>query len=282
MKFITIVYAVIIIAIILVAGYLYTGTGDRYAYRTVISGVKINSEIPLEDVQNLKTIALLNSSNNAAITCNFELSAISNSDRNGYLVKIENGKNAVYINPKITYIRGETDDEILNACHAFACLRDGIRCPDNFADIRDIMLNSDQMNLILDSNVTGKGIRAYTEISGALGYLQAIIIDKNKNGAIEPDEIDKNNILICPYLREGDICTLQPCRSIVKILNSTNETRDCSIEPGIYIQISDNNEIRIDGKKIILLGDEEHIHTEAIIVRDVLSPKWIRVMYGLD
>ncbi len=278
------IYAVLVIAVIGIgiAGYLYFGSNSRYPYETVISGVKINSEIPLEEIQNYKTIALLNSSNNAAITCNFELSAISDNNIMGYLVKIENGKNGVYINQRIAYIRGETDDEILNACHAFACLRDGIICPDNLADIRDIILNSDQMNIILDSNVTGKGISAYTEILYALGYLQATLIDYNKDGSIDREEIDKNDIWICPYLKDGETCKSQPCRNIVKILNATNETRNCNIEPGIYIQVSDNNEIRIEGGKIILSGDEDHIHTEAIIVRDILSPKWIRAMYGLD
>lgn len=98
------IYAILVIAVIGIVGYLYLNrgyiqetvvinniittfnvyniipnilSGDKYPYETVISGVKINSEIPLEEIQNYKTIALLNSSNNAAITCNFELSAIS-------------------------------------------------------------------------------------------------------------------------------------------------------------------------------------------------------------
>lgn len=297
------IYIAVIIAIIgvilsIIAITSYFHTYAKYPYGTVIGGVRIDSNIPLEDVQTLKTIALLNSSNNAATTCNFELSAISirgqnsrsfdtrgaesNPDRMGYLVKIENGKKGVHIDQGTAYIRGETDDEILDACHAFACIRDGIKCPDNFKEVRDIMLNSDQMNLILDSNVTGEGIRAYAEIMGALGYLQAVLVDYDKDDVIEQTEVNKNSVWIYPYIREEENCILQPFRNIIEILNATNETRDCNIEPGIYIQMSDNNEMKIEGGKIILSGDGEHIHTEAIIVRDILSPKWVRVMYGLD
>lgn len=283
MKLIYAVSVFLIIAIIAISGYFYLSnlSNNKYAYETVIGGVRINSEIPPEGVQGLKTIALLNSSDNAAITCNFELSAISNPDRRGYIVKIENGKKEVYITQKMAYIRGETDDEILDACHAFVCLRDGIKCPGNFRDIRDTISNSDRINVIFDSRLTGKGVRAYAEILGALGYLQAVLADSDKDGVIEQTEI-KNKMWIYPYLREGDNCTLQPFRSIIEILNATNETRDCNIEPGIYIQLSDNNEIEVDDGRIILSGDEEHIYTGAIILRDIISPQWIRVMYGLN
>lgn len=268
---------------ILVLVYVYSNR-PNYRYTAQISGVNVYSAIPLSELQTWKALSLYNSSGKAATTCNFELSAISIPDRKGPIVRIEKGISGIYImNNRSAYIRGSSEDEILDSCHEFACLIGGITCPEDFNEIRHIVMNSQDINLVLDSRAGGTaGPKAYAELLGALGYLQAILVDKNKDGMIEQKEIDQNTIWIYPYLMQGDTCTLQPFRSIVEILNTTNESRDCYISPAIYIIKSDKNEIKVDDLKIILSGDEQHIMAESIIVRDILSPKWIRAMYGMD
>ncbi len=272
----------ILIVGILALIYVYSNRTD-YRYGTEVGGVNIYSTIPLSELQTWNSLFLYNSSEKAGITCNFELSAISIPGRNGHVVRIERGTPGVYVNNRSAYIRGNSEEEILNSCHAFACLIEGIKCPENFSEIREIILNSEDINLVLDNRVGGiAGPKVYAELLGALGYLQAILVDKNRDGVIEQKEIDQNTVWIYPYLMEGDNCTLQPFRSIVEVLNTTNQSRDCYISPAIYIIKSDKNEIRVDDSKIILSGDEEHLMAESIIVRDILSPEWIRAMYGMD
>ena len=122
----------------------------------------------------------------------------------------------------------------------------------------------------------------YAEILGALGFVHARMVDTNGNGIIEQEEVDKNDVWIYPYVMSGDLCELQPFESAIEILNITNDTIRCNFKSGIFLVKSDKNEITIEGKKITISGDDAHIRIASVIVRDILSPEWIRVYYGLD
>lgn len=272
--------------IILVASFIGIRTySNSYPYSAKVSGVEVRSKIPLEKIQGWVDLALENTSGGAELTCNFELAAVSVPNRRGYKIRVERGEQGVYVREVEAYIQGKTDDELLDACHVFACLRENIKCPDNFTVIRKIIENTDDFNVIVDSDVSGAGARGYAEILGALGFLQASRVDINKDGFLDKGELAVNSVFIHSYVRENKFeCVQQPLSNLVQAINmsSNNSRRDCIISPGIYVTKSGVNEIRVDGYKIILAGDDEHLHTEAIILRDIISPKWIRAVYGLD
>jgi hypothetical protein len=75
---------------------------------------------------------------------------------------------------------------------------------------------------------------------------------------------------------------MQPLNNLVQRLNGSNETFDCArISPAIVLEESDANSIGLVDSRIILKGDDRRLHSEAIILRDVLAPEWIRRVYGM-
>lgn len=264
------VFALIIVSIVLLGSVYYYI--NYYPHSMYVGGVRIHSQTPIseEDLQKWKKIALFNTSDAGAITCNLELSAVSDLSNRGYKIYVEkDADKGIYISKTEAHIKGSTESDILDACHAFICLREGIKCPDNLRDIENIMLGGDNMSIIVDNDVVGSGVRAYVEIVGAFGYLQSSLFGT-----------EGKRVLIYLYLQEDDRCTLQDLQTMLQDVDGTNESIDCNIPGGIYLLKSDKNEIQIKGDKIILLGDDEHLYTEAIIIRSILSPEYVRAQSG--
>ncbi|RLI93267.1 MAG: hypothetical protein DRO89_00435 [Candidatus Altiarchaeales archaeon] len=253
-----------------------------YPYASTVAGVNVHSQIPISEIQYLKNIALFNNSNKAATTCNFELSAISTVDRYGYRVFIERGEKGIYVQRNAVYIRGNTDREILQACNVFSCIREGIECPENLWEIRDIIVNSKRINVILDINLKGPALRGYGDVLGALGYIQGenVLRDINGDGKIERWEVEENLIRIFPHIKEDNECKLQPISTAFQKLNATNETFNCSeLHPSIMFTKAEKNAIEVKNGDVIISGDDDHIGSACIILRDVISPEFIRSLY---
>ncbi len=258
----------------------------NYTYNTTVAGVNIYSTTSFSELKNWKNIVLSNPTNKAATTCNLELLAISTQYGRRYRVYVESGDAGVYVNNTSAYILWQTEDDILDACHAFACLRDNLICPDDLQRARDIVLNAKSISVIIDGRVREAGVRGYQELFGVLGYIQAqeALKDTDGDGEISRQELEDNLLLIYPYIMNGSTCTSQPFNSILQRVNITgNETFDCDkLDPSIQLISSDRNEIKITDDRITISGGDEEIHTAAVIIRDVLSPQYIRKIYGIE
>jgi hypothetical protein len=266
---------------------LWVNLQGQYAYETEISNIPVYSQIPLEDLQKWERIALFRNDNKGATTCNFEIAAISIPDKKGYRVNIKKGPESLYIRRKSAEIRGSNEEEILDSCHVFACLLSGVKCPENFQELRRKIPQENRMNLVLDTRLGSNGIRAYTEILGVLGFIQAKLVDIDKDKKFSDAEKLMNKVFIYPYMKNGSECGLQPFKNLVQGMIESNESINCDeISSGIFILKSEDegvkNEITVKNNKILLLGDENTIYKEAIILRDIISPKWIRTVYGLS
>ncbi len=248
----------------------------------VMYGVKIVSEIPLERLALMEYLAMDNDTKTPAeLTCKFELSAVSKPDPSGYRVRISEGDYGIYLRQKDADIKGRSQQEILTACHVFACLRDGIECP-NFMLLKSLIDGSDSMSVILDEGVGAAGGRGYAEIIGTLSYIQSSKVDTNGNEILEQDEVDANEFFIYPFVRTSEGCLTQPFNNLVQNWSVKKETVNCDrISPAIVIEVSNKSAITVDeGGRIVLSGSDDQIHTAAIILRDVLAPEWIRRIYG--
>jgi hypothetical protein len=250
-----------------------------------VSGVKVVSEIPLEEFQKARYdyIALYNTTvTKAELTCKFGLSAISKPDIRGYRIKIGEGDTGVYLGRREASIKGVGQQEMLDACHAFMCLREGINCSE-FSVLRWFVKNADSMSVLLDSDAGMEGGRGYAEVIGVLSFMQSRRVDVNGDGFLNQSEIDANEFFIYPFVMENDTCIPQPFHNLVENWTGGNETYDCgSIAPAIVFQISTEKSIKVDGDRIVLSGDDRALHDEAIILRDTLAPEWIRRIYGFD
>jgi hypothetical protein len=252
------------------------------AEESVLYGVKVTSEMPIERLQGMRYIALYNTTNSPAeLTCKFGLSAISIPSVNGYLIKFEEGEAGIHLGLKSATIRGSTESELLMSCHVFACLRDGIECP-NFLLLESFIDNADSISIILDSEVDQAGGRGYAELVGALSFIQSKRADRDGDGILEQAEVDANEFFIYPFIKEGDLCTAQPLNNMIQNWSRTNETVECArIAPSISLVDSDEQKIEATNERVILYGNGDKLHTSAIIVRDHLIPEWIRRVYGL-
>ena len=258
---------------------------EDYTYVQSIAGVTVYSQIPLEDLAFKQSIALYNASGRIETTCNFEISALSENNPNGYKVSVEDGGFGVYIDRNQAKIMGETDSQTLHACNVFNCLREEITCPGNMWDIREIILDEREINIAIDTKVAGEGAQGYGEILGAIGYLQSkyASTDFNGDGKLDGDELNRSIIKIFPYLKEGDNCTIQPMMTSLQVLNASNKTVPCSsLSPAIILENSDINQITLIGKTLTVTGDDAHINSASVIVRDLLSPEFIRRLYRLE
>lgn len=260
-------------------------SAKNYVYNNEVMGVRVYSMIPLTELQNYRNIALYNNSNRGAITCNFEIAAISTRDIAGYKVLIEEGEEGLFIEGDRAYIRGKTEDEILKACNVFACLIQGIECSPQIWGMREIIIREKKINVVVDSKLRGLALQGYGDVLGALGYIQAenAMFDLNGDGRISKEEIEENLIKIFPHIKEDNICRVQPITTQFQKLNATNETFRCdSLRPAIVLMKSDKNVIYAEGSRLIIAGDDERVGAGAIIVRDAISPEFIRSLYRIS
>ncbi len=279
----TALIAIKAIAIIFIAIMVLAYVTPKPTNQNIMFGVKVVSEIPLEKLTQYKAIALFNESRTGEeITCKFELSAISTPSPNGYRVQIQEGDFGIYIGEKEAQIKGSNPSEILNACHAFACLRDGIDCPDDFLDVDDMIGEAKSISIILDENVRRAGGRGYVEIMGALSFYQNSRADKNKDGKVGQIEVNANEFFIYPFLMTDEGCIAQPLHNVLQNWSGSEDPIDCAnIGPVIILEKADKASMKLEGNRLTLRGDDDLLHTQAIIVRDIISPRWIRRMYGL-
>jgi len=230
---------------------------DSYPYSDEILGISVNSKFPLESLQNFKAIALLNSSDPAITTCNYELSAISSLIKKGYIVRVERDSPGIYITEDGAWVRGRNNEEILSACSAFACLREGISCPDDLLDVAQILAKQEILHLVIDGNLGAKSFqKGIIAISYAIGTIQS------QTGAP-----------IHTWLRNGDTCV------IATVLDSTGLSRpnatenvSCDSVDGIHMLDSEQGEIRIDGDRITLQGSDSQVYAGTVIVQNIIAP----------
>jgi hypothetical protein len=261
-----------VLIILVVALFVLAKVVPKPTTETVMYGVKVVSEFPLEKLRSAEYIALYNTTATPAeLTCKFELSAISKPDPGGYRIRIEEGETGIYLKDKEAYIKGATQGDMLRACHVFACLRDGVTCP-NFDALDDFLGRADHMSLILDSKAGQASGRGYAEIMGGLSYLQS-----------KKADVDNATFFIYPFLMKGETCEPQPLNNLVQNLTRSNETFLCSdIAPAIILAESNESAIRVVGDQVFVSGSDDQVHTGAIIVRDYIAPEWVRRLYGFD
>jgi len=256
------VLAVLIVVVFGAYAYLnLTGPKDpsqgSYPYSGEVLGIEVKSEFPLESLQNFKAIALLNSSDAAITSCNYELSAISQMSRKGYIVRVEKDSPGIYIKGEGAWVRGRNSGEILSACHAFACLREGIECPDGLLDIPQILTEQEVLNLVIDSELGQKSFqKGIITIGYALGTIQS------QTGAP-----------INTWLRNGDVCILATVLNSTGLSKSnTTENVSCDSIDGVHMLDSEQGEIRIDGDRITLQGSDGQVYAGTVIVQNIVAP----------
>lgn len=228
-----------------------------YPYSDEVLGIEVKSKFPLESLQNFKAIALLNSSNVAITSCNYELSAISSPVMRGYLVSVERDSPGIYITEDGAWVRGRNSGEILAACHAFACLREGLECPDNLLQIPQILAGQEELNLVIDSELGQKSFqKGIITIGYALGTVQS------QTGAS-----------INTWLRTGDICILATVLNSTGLSKSnTTENVSCDSIDGIHMLYSEQGEIRMEGDRITLQGSDGQVYAGTVIVQNIIAP----------
>ncbi len=264
------------------AAYLFIETGKPAKAESVM-GVPVYSAIPLEEIQQKTAVGLLTPTGKAETTCTFEIRGASTLDPKGYMIHLERKPLGIYLEQNNAYIRGESDDDLLQACHAFMCLRENISCDSSLMLIKNITIRNKDMLIVIDNRTGNKAGQGYSELLGALGFMQAQRVDTNSDGQINSSEMNASKIYIYPYIQYGDNCQLQQFKNALQSFNITNDTVSCDlITNGIFLTPSNTNQIIIDGRRIMLEGDDAHIHTEATIVRDILSPEFIRAFYHLN
>lgn len=261
-------------------------SAPSYTYNSEVAGVGVHSQVPLSSLQDIRYIALYNNTDAAATTCNFELAALSTSSSSGYKVLVESGDAGVFILRDRAYIRGRTDDEIIRACNVFACIQQGIECSATMWNMSTLIREKKQINVMLDKNLRGSAMRGYGDVLGALGYIQAgsvVYEDVNGDGKINNADIEVNLIKIFPHIKDGNICAIQPITTTYQRLNETdNETFECDkLWPAIVFQKSNVSRIYYEGGQLIVAGDDDRVGAGAIIVRDALSPEFIRKYYNI-
>jgi len=275
--------AIIAVIILAAAAYYFYSGSDKPRYVKNVAGVMVSSKYPLAALANrTSTIGLHTYNSGAETTCNLELSGVlvaggAVPDRKGYDIQLQRAPQEIFLDWKGAYIRGETDEELLKSCHIFICIREGLDCPKNLMDIRNITLRNRDMLIVLDNRTDRDAVIGFVELQGALGYLQAQLADTNGDGRLNQTEVSNNKFHIYPYMMNGDSCKLMEFRSAIEELNITNDTAPCEFRSGIFLQKSRTNAIAIDGQKILITGDDASIHTGAVIVRDILAPEWIRI-----
>ncbi|MEM2918036.1 MAG: hypothetical protein QXY62_00840 [Candidatus Altiarchaeota archaeon] len=275
----------LILAIVAIAlgffSYRSLFSNENYPYTEIISNIPLYSKIPIEDLHKWKKTAVFKTDNKAGITCNFEISAISSPSVDGNRIEIKKGKEGIYIREKSAVISGSDDIEILNACHVFSCLLANVSCHENFLEIKNLIPYENKMNIVVDEKLSQNGVKAYSEILAAYGFIQAGIVDIDRDRKFSEYEKAINKVFIYPYVKNGDNCTRQKFKNLIQETEG-NITLQCEeIDSGIFIQYSNETKIEVREDKIYILGNDDRIQKAAIIVRDIIAPDWIRTLYGM-
>jgi len=253
-------------------------------------GVKVVSDKPVGDYVNLinsRGVTLLKTSTKGGLTCGFQFSATLSSMQGGYPVNMEEGEQGIYLYDKEAFIKGMTEDEMVTACNAFSCIANNITCPDNVAVLAKMFSSVEEMNIVVENYTNPAGVRAYSELLGVLSFMQAEKLDVNMDGAISEFELNNvsgNFLAIRPYVMSGGTCYPVPLLNLYQNFNpEENLTVSCSsLYNTIFIVNSTENKIAVDGSNVILYGDDDHLYKESVILRDAMSPKWIRVFYQVE
>ena len=270
------------------AAYMFFST-PSYTHKITIAGVNVESDIPLDEVTSWRFIDLRDSKDRDILTCNFELSAISLHDRDGHAIIVQKSDSTgIYIRKGSVLIEGDSPDNLLNACHAFACLRENVSCPDDLDLIYRKSREWKRINILLDSRLGVDAVSGYGDLLGALGYLQAQTAgpsDLNNDDVITREEMEASMedkmLLIFPYTLENNSCISQPFNSALQQINKTGNVFECSnLTPSIRFLKSDVNRMTVEDGNIIVEGDDIHVHTGAILLRDIIAPEFISKLYG--
>jgi len=226
-----------------------------------ISGVKIYTEIPVEELSRKKIDARRDSSDIAGY-CIDEVRDTEKENGN-YIVNFKKDEtNNIILKSGIAQI-GLKDYDMLS-CHIFLCLKNNIEC-NEINKIFDLLGKMENISVILDSNVINSNnsenttLQGYFELMKSIGVIQSYLYS---NGKL---------VYIKPYLMLNGTCILKTSMNDIQNLTQ-NETNNCDIE-GIYIIKNDSeNKIYTDGRKIILKGDSKALYVEEIILRTMITP----------
>ncbi|RLI90351.1 MAG: hypothetical protein DRO65_02880 [Candidatus Altiarchaeales archaeon] len=260
----------------------------RYPYEARILGVDVYSMVPLHEIPSWLWIYLEKTNDRAALICNFEIAAVSYPSLNGYKISFRKGnKNAIYISKKSAVIQGTDDANLLKACHVFFCLRENITLASNLSEISSFLKDKNEIYVIYDKSLGIDGLKGYAEIMMVLGYIQSKtlkLIDYNGDGIIDEKERNKSMmehmLKIYPFMRNGSICVPQPFKSLYQEFIPENKSYNCSnLKPAIILSLNKTREIRVEDTTLILMGDDKGLHSEAILLRDILEPEFIVVMH---
>jgi len=70
---------------------------------------------------------------------------------------------------------------------------------------------------------------------------------------------------------------------MVQNWSRTNKTSQCeNVVPAVIILPANESSIRIAGGQVVVSGSGDSVHSALIILRDIISPDWVRVFHGLN
>ena len=138
--------------------------------------------------------------------------------------------------------------------------------PENMSKIRDIVADSYEINIIWDGRISA---RDYPKsFNGTQALYHAIGVLSSSEGSPE---------YVYSYIKENESCYLDSSLTFKDVPKPFSQPalktpQSCDIDQAIYILVSDKNEVRIEGSRIYLLGDDEHLYEEEINVSRVIAP----------
>jgi len=220
-----------------------------------ISGVEVKSEIQIEEMRNRK-VAVYTDISNVSDYCAYELESIAD-QKGGYKLQIQKGnQNAIFIGKNfgiITIKQENVNDYSMLPCHVFLCINKNINC--SIIDVIDEIGNLENFSIAIDQDITNKKIlNEYTNVMGALGYIQAYL---EKNG---------KKVYINQYIINKGKC--QRYQNLTE-----QETNDCNFS-GIFIKKGEKRVMITEDRKILLEGDDTGLLTEMTILKWIISPDY--------
>jgi len=247
----------------------------EYNYSASVAGVSVNSTSPFDEIGAWDDLALWETEDPTEVACSLQFISITRPPQYmQYLIEYSDEFDGVRINPPKALVGGTTPAGKLASCHALSCVIAGVECPDDLFMAQAVMLNPVNYNIILPANASAPAGRAYSELVGAVSFLQAKAADLDGDGKLSDGEIIASKVVIRPYFKAGDSCTLMGLNNLIQKLPASNQSISCSSLTGFFIEESNVNEIILDGPKVTLRGDEDTIQKEAIILGNIIAPEW--------